>query len=86
MILSISKILIWDLDNTQIDEKQYKNILICYIGYVTIKKDLKSYSVDSLYLIFGDVNGYFEKINENKYLMLVPTYENNEKIKKYEEL
>ena len=78
--------MIWDLDNTQIDEKQYKNILICYIGYVTIKKDLKSYSVDSLYLIFGDVNGYFEEINENKYLMLVPTYENNEKIKKYEEL
>ena len=78
--------MIWDLDNTQIDEKQYKNILICYIGYVTIKKDLKSYSVDSLYLIFGDVNGYFEEINENKYLMLVSTYENNEKIKKYEEL
>ena len=78
--------MIWDLDNTQIDEKQYKNILICYIGYVTIKKDLKSYSVDSLYLIFSDVNGYFEEINENKYLMLVPTYENNEKIKKYEEL
>ena len=78
--------MIWDLDNTQIDEKQYKNILICYIGYVTIKKYLKSYSVDSLYLIFGDVNGYFEEIHENKYLMLVPTYENNEKIKKYEEL
>ena len=53
---------------------------------MTIKKDLKSYSVDSLYLIFGDVNGYFEEINENKCLMLVPTYENNEKIKKYEEL
>ena len=39
-----------------------------------------------MYLIFGDVNGYFEEINENKYLMLVSTYENNEKIKKYEEL
>ena len=76
----------FDLDNTQIDEKPYKNILICYIGYVTIKKGLKSYSVNSLYLIFGDVNGYFEEFNENKYLMLVPTNENNEKIKKYEEL
>ena len=30
------------------------------------------YSVNPLYLIFGDVNGYFEEINGNKYLMLVP--------------
>ena len=26
-----------DLKNIKIDEKSYKNILICYIGYVTIK-------------------------------------------------
>ena len=32
------------------------------------------------------MNGYFEKINANKYLTLVPTDENKEKIKKYEEL
>ena len=55
------------------DEKFYKNIFIYYIGYVTIKKDLKIYSVNSLYFIFGKVNGYFEEINGNKYLMLVPT-------------
>ena len=41
---------------------------ICYIGYVTIKKDLKIYSVNPLYLIFGKVNGYFEETNGNKYL------------------
>ena len=40
-----------------------------------IKKDLKSYSVNSLYSIFDKVKGYFEKINENKHLMLVPTNE-----------
>ena len=28
-------------NNIKIDEKSYKNILIYYIGYVTIKKDLK---------------------------------------------
>ena len=28
----------------------------------------------------------FEKINENKYLMLLPNNESKEKIKKYEEL
>ena len=57
----------FDPNNIKIDEKSHKNIYIYYIGYVTIKKDLKIYSVNPLYLIFGDVNGYFEEINENKY-------------------
>ena len=39
-----------------------------------------------MFLIFRYVNGYFEEINENKYLMLVSTNERNEKIKTYEEL
>ena len=39
-----------------------------------------------MYLIFGEVNGYFEQINGNKYPTLVPTNETKEKIKKYEEL
>ena len=39
------------------------------------------------YFIFGKVNGYFEEINKNKYLTLVPTNKNKEIIKKdYEEL
>ena len=29
------------------------------------------------------VNGYFEEINKNKFLMLVSTNESNEKIKKH---
>ena len=32
------------------------------------------------------MNGYFEKLNESKYLKLVPNNESKEKIKKYEEL
>ena len=51
-----------------------------------IKKDLKIYFVNPLYLIFHDLNGYFEEINENKYPTLVPINESKEKIKKYEEL
>ena len=66
----------------------YKNILIYYIGYVTIKnsKYAKINSVNSLHLIFNKVNGYFEEIDGSKYLTLVPTNESKEKIKKYEEL
>ena len=36
--------------------------------------------------MFNKMNEYFEEINGNKYLTLVPTNENKEKIKKYEEL
>ena len=47
----------FDPNNIKIDENSYKNILIYYIGYVTIKKELKIYCVNRLYLIFGNVNG-----------------------------
>ena len=47
--------------------------------YVTIKNDLKTYNVNPLYLISGKCNGYFEEINGNRYLTLVP---NNEEKKK----
>ena len=71
-----------DPNNIKIDEKSYKNILIYYTGYVTIKilKYLKINNVNPLYLIFNKVNGYFGEINKNKYLTLVPTNESKEKI------
>ena len=54
---------------------------------MTIKKGLKNYSVNPLYLNFGKMNGYFEEINGNKYLALVPTNESKKKkIEKHEEL
>ena len=39
-----------------------------------------------MYLIFRNVNGYFEENNGNKYLTLNPTNVSKLKIKKYEEL
>ena len=56
----------FDLNNIKIYEKSYKNILIHYIGYVTIKEYINIYSVNPLYLIFTYVNGYFNEINGNK--------------------
>ena len=78
----------FDSNNMKKDVKPYKNILIYYIGHVTIK-DLKYAKIDSVnpvYLIFSHMNGYFEKINKNKYLTLFPTNESKKIIKKYEEL
>ena len=84
-IINIEK---FDPDNIKIDQKSNKNILIYYIGYVTIKdsKHVKIYRVNPLYLIFNNGNGYFEEINGDKYLTLVPINESKEKIKRYEEL
>ena len=50
----------FDADNIKIDEKLYKNILNYYIGYVTIKKDLKTHNVNPLYIILGKMNEYFK--------------------------
>ena len=61
----------FDPNNFKLDEKSYKNILIYYIGYVTIKdsKYVKIYSGNLFQL--NKVNGYFEEINENEYLTLM---------------
>ena len=53
---------------------------------MTITKYVKIYGANHLYLIFIYVNGYFEKINGNKYLTLVPTNESIEKNINYEKL
>ena len=49
---------------------------------MTIKdsKYLKINIGSTLFLIINKVNRYFEEINGNKYLMLVPTNESKEKI------
>ena len=69
----------FDPNDIKIDKKWYKNILIYYIGYETIRdsKYVKINIINPLYLIINKVNGYFEEINKNKYLALVPTNESN---------
>ena len=44
----------------------------------TTSKYVKIDSVNPLYLIFSEVNGYFEEINGNKYFSLVSTNESKE--------
>ena len=64
-----------DLNDMKIDEKSYKNVFICYIGYVMWN------SVKPLDLIVNNATGYKEENNGNKYLTLDPT----DKLEKYEE-
>ena len=46
----------FDPNNIRIDKTSYKNILIYYMGYVTINKYLKIYRVNILYLILDRLN------------------------------
>ena len=57
------------------DGKSYKNVLIYFISYVTIKdsKYVKINSVNPFYLMVKTINAYFEEINRMKYLTIVST-------------
>ena len=78
----------FDPNNTKIVEKSYKINFTSSIGYVTIKnlEYVKINGANPLCPIFSKMNRYFEEINGNKYLTLVPTNESEENVKKYEEL
>ena len=78
-----------DSNLLKIDQKSYKNIDIYNIGYIT-RKNISDYenihSVNPLYLIVGEADGYIEEKNRNKYLIFAFTDENKEVLTKYTEL
>ena len=61
----------FDPNFLKIDKKLYKNISICYIGYIIMKDSdyVKIKSVNPLYLIISKVHGYIKEKNGNKYLI-----------------
>ena len=70
-------------------KKLYKDIGIYNIGFITKKKidDCKNInSVNPLYLNITHENGYNEEKGVNKYLVFDSTDENNELIKKYNDV
>ena len=73
----------------KIDKKDYKDIDIYYIGYVTVKKIANCNNINSvnlLYLMINEMIGHFEEKNGNRYLVLDDVNENKEVLKKYEEV
>ena len=68
----------------KIGKKLYKNIDIYCIGYITVKDHLKIHSVNPLYLIISEVDGYIEEKNGNKYLIFAST--DKKPLRKYIEL
>ena len=65
-----------NVNKPKIDGKSYRNILIYYTEYVTVK-DLDYATINSanpLRLIISKINGSIEKSNRNKHLMEVKTH------------
>ena len=73
----------------KVDKKDYNEIDIYYIGYVTVKKIDNCNNINSvnpLYLIIDEMIGHFEEKNDNKHLVLDDVDENKEVSKKYKEV
>ena len=73
----------------KIDKKSNKDIGIYNIGYIKIKKidDCENiYSVNPLYLLINHASGYIEEKGGNKYLIFDSTDENEELLKKYNDV
>ena len=69
----------------KVDKKDYKEIGLCYIGYVTVKKVANCNNINSvnpLYLMINEMIGCFKEKSENKYLVLEDADENKKVLKK----
>ena len=82
-------VVLFDPSQIKIDKKSYKNIGIYHNRYITIKR-ISDYeninSVNPLYLIIGDADGYIEENNGNKYLTFASTDKNKKVLEKYTKL
>ena len=72
----------------KIYKKSYKSTDIYYIGYITVKDSyyVRINSVNPLYLIISEIDGYIKEKKWSKYLVFDSANENNEALKKYNEL
>ena len=65
----------------KLDKKSSMDISIYYIGYVTKKTEYNINSVNLLYLLNTELDGYIEEKQVNKYLNIAFTDSNNEVLK-----
>ena len=71
----------------KVDKKNYKEIDIYYIGYVTFKEIANNInSANPLYLMINEMICHSEEKNGNKYLVLDDVDESKEASKKYKEV
>ena len=52
----------------KLGKKSFKNIDIYYVGYITKKDEYKINSVNPLYLLVDEIDGFIEEKEGSKYL------------------
>ena len=70
----------------KLDKKSSMSVNICFNGCVTKKPEYNINSVNPLYLLIGEIDGFIEEKEVSKYLNITLTDNNNEVLKKYEEV
>ena len=70
----------------KLDKTSFKNISMYYIGYVTKKDEYKVNSVNTLYFLVDEIDGFVEEKEGCKYLNISLTDSNSEMLKKYAEI
>ena len=70
----------------KLDKKSSMDISIYYIDYVTKTPECNIDSVNLLYLLIGELEGFIEKKEASKYLNISLTYNNNDVLTKYAEV
>ena len=77
-----------DFDSSllKLDKTSFKNIAIYYTGYITKKVKYKINSVNPLYLLVHEIDGFIEEVEGSKYLNITLTDRNSEFLNKYAEI
>ena len=70
----------------KLDKKSSMDISIYYIGYVTKKVEYNADSVNPLYLLINEFDGFIEEKEGSKYLNISLTYNNDDVLVKYAEV
>ena len=76
----------FDLKLLKLDKKSSMDISIYYIGYATKKPEYNINSVNPFYLLIGELDGFIDKKEGNKYLNISLTHNNNDVLIKYAEV
>ena len=70
----------------KLDKTYFNDISVYYIGYVTKKHEYNINSVNQLYMLVDEIDGFIEEKEGSKYLNISLTGSNNEVLKKYAEV
>ena len=70
----------------KLDKKSSMDISVYYISYVTKKSEYNINSVNPLYLLIDELDGFIEEKEGGKYLNISLTYNNSDVLIKYAEV